>query len=94
MASSHRHGDARVCGATTVVTGQDFFSVDGQLWAVDGDQNSHGGGALHTTHDWFTINGKGVIVVQDHASADALCPIPPDHCDPFATGFSDLVNVS
>lgn len=93
MAFAHRQDDARVCGATTVVEGQDFLTIEGKLWAVDGDPNSHGGGALRTTHDWLTINGRGVIVVADHAAPDALCPVPP-HCDPVAVGFSDLVEVT
>ncbi|TCR60933.1 hypothetical protein [Bosea sp. BK604] len=93
MAFAHRHGDVRNCGATTIVSGQGHVTVDGKLWAVEGDQNSHGGGALITSHAWLTINGRGVIVVGDHAAPDALCPIPP-HCDPMAVGFSSLVDVA
>jgi uncharacterized Zn-binding protein involved in type VI secretion len=90
---AHRHGDARICGASTIVSGQSLLTVDGQLWAVHGDNNSHGGGALISTHSWLTINGKGVIVVGDPAGADALCPVPP-HCNPSAVGSSSLVDVA
>jgi uncharacterized Zn-binding protein involved in type VI secretion len=90
---AHRHGDSRICGASTIVAGQSHVTVEGQLWAVDGDPNDHGGGALISTHAWLTINGKGVIVAQDPAGADALCPVPP-HCNPSAVGFSDLVDVA
>lgn len=94
MAYCHRQDDARVCGAVTVVAGQDFFRVEGKLWAVDGDPNSHGDGQLITSHAWLKINGKGVIVVGDNAAPDDLCLlVGGDHCDPVAVGYSDLVNV-
>ena len=93
MAYSHREGDTRICGATTVHQGQDFVKVDGQLWAVNGDPNTDGGGGLNTSHNWLTINGKGIIVNGDSADADSLCPIPP-HCNPAATGYDDLITVS
>lgn len=92
---AHRHGDLRACGASTVVAGQDFMTVEGQLWAVDGDPDSHGSGALATSHAWLTINGKGVIVVGDSAAPDDLCPIAGGaHCAPSAVGFSDLTDVA
>lgn len=93
MPNAHRHDDARICGATTIVTGQAIVQVDGKLWAVNGDGNSDGGGALITSHDWVTINGLGVIVAGDHAAPDSVCPVPP-HCDPLAIGFSSLVQIS
>jgi uncharacterized Zn-binding protein involved in type VI secretion len=94
MANSHRQGDARICGATTSVTGQDFVTVDGQLWSVNGDPNSHGDGALVTSNGWLTIAGKGVIVVGDSAGPDSLCiPVGPPHCAPNAVGFSDMIDV-
>ena len=95
MAYSHRQNDARACGATTIVSGQDFVLVDGKLWSVDGDNNTDGGGALSTSHSWLTIGGKGIIVNGDSAAPDSLCPIPGGpHCAPSATGYSDLVSVS
>lgn len=95
MANAHRNGDARACGATTIVSGQDFVLVDGELWSVDGDDNTDGGGALSTSHSWLTIAGKGIIVNGDSAAPDSLCPIPGGpHCAPNATGFSDLITVS
>ena len=94
MAYCHRHGDSRSCGATTEVTGQFFLTVDGKLWAVNGDKNTHGNGDLETSNSWLTINGKGVIVENDHASSDGLCaPLGGAHCDPQATGYSSLINV-
>jgi hypothetical protein len=95
MAYSHVHGNSRACGATTIVTGQDFVKIEGKLWSVDGDNNTDGGGPLSTSHGWLKINGKGVIVQGDSAAGDALCPIPGGaHCAPNATGYDDLVQVS
>lgn len=94
MALCHRQTDARTCGAGTVVQGQDFFTVDGQLWAVDKDPNDHGAGELSTSRPWITINGKGVICVGDSAAPDNLCPIVGGpHCAPAAVGNSPLVDV-
>lgn len=93
MAKAHRQDDARICGATTIVEGQSFVTIGGKLWAVEGDPNTDGGGALITSHAWLMINGRGVIVAGDHAAPDAVCPVPP-HCDPLAVGFISLVDVS
>jgi uncharacterized Zn-binding protein involved in type VI secretion len=90
----HRNNDARECGAKTVVTGQDFVKVDGELWAVDQDKEDHGNGGLITSHDWLKINGKGVIVKDDSASADQKCESEGgNHCNPKAQGFDDMIDV-
>lgn len=91
MTFVHRQGDQRACGATTIVTGQDFVFVDSQLWAVDKDQDTHGGGALNATCQYITINNKKVVLQNDTASPDdgGLGA----HANPIATGFSNLVNV-
>jgi len=63
MPSAHRNGDSRACGATTVVTGQSTVFVNGQLWAVLNDPNTHGnGGLINTTGSTVFIEGKPVIV--------------------------------
>lgn len=94
MPAAHRHGDARVCGATTQVAGQGTVYVNGQLWAVDGDPNSHGGGGLIPGGGGEVyIEGKKVIVnAADNANPDALCiPIGPPHCNPAtAAGSGDV----
>jgi len=95
MAYSHRHNDSRACGALTVVSGQDFVTIEGQLWAVDGNPNSHGGGALSASKTYVTIGGKPIIVAGDSAAPDALCPTAGGpHCAPSAVGFSNLVDVA
>jgi len=88
MAIAHVNGGQRSCGATTVVQGQDFVMVDGELWAVDNDPDTHGGGGLITSHSWLTINGKGVIVKDDSAQTDNLL-----HPNPKATDGDALIDV-
>jgi hypothetical protein len=80
-----------VCGATTVVTNQSTVYSEGKLWAVEGDQNSHGGGALIASQTAVKIEGKSVIVHKpDNASPDGLCPIPGGpHCAPATAEGSD-----
>lgn len=91
---AHRHGDQRSCGATTVVSGQSFVTVDGQLWAVENDQNTHGGGGLIASKTYIKIGGKSVIVVNDSANQDNLCPsLGGEHCNPKASSGSNLINV-
>lgn len=92
--AAHRHGDARICGATTIVSGQSTVYVNNQLWAVQGDKNTHGEGALFptTNPDSIYIEGKSIIVHgPDHAEPDDLCiPIGEPHCDPeTAAGSGD-----
>lgn len=53
-----------------------------ELWAVEDDQNSHGGGALNadgnSSPQTVKINGKPVIVHESTAEPDDLGhPLPP-----------------
>jgi len=95
MPPVHRHGDARTCGATTIVTGQSTVRSDGKLWAVEGDQNSHGGGQLIASSSVY-IEGKRVVVHRpDNASPDSLCPDPGGpHCAPKTAQGSPTTNVT
>ena len=69
----HRHGDSRVCGATTVVANQSTVFANDKLIAVNGDPNSHGGGALIAGSNNVFINKIAVVNhTPDGASADAL----------------------
>lgn len=71
MPEAHRHDDKRQCDATTIVTGQSTVFVNGKLWAVEGDKNSHGEGGLIPTETTVKIEGKPVIVnTPDMASGD------------------------
>jgi hypothetical protein len=92
MPGAHRHGDARACGATTVVVGQGSTYVNGRLWAVEGDINSHGNGELVASVATVLIEGKRVIVnAPDDAAPDDLCiPLNGAHCEPMtAEGSGD-----
>lgn len=93
MAGAHTHGMARICGATTVVIGQDNVFVNGQLWAVHGDPNSHGQGNLVASGNKVFINGKPVIInAPDGANPDTLCDlIGPPHCGPSTAAGSGNV---
>lgn len=89
--AAHRHGDQRVCGATTIVQGQTDVYVNNKLWAVEGDPNTHGNGQLIATGQTMFINNKKVICnTPDHASPDNLCPLGgAQHCDPMTAQGSD-----
>jgi len=90
MPQAHRHGDARVCGATTIVQNQSSVFVNDKLWSVEGSINSHGEGGLIPTGSTVEIEGILVIVhTSDHANPDLLCPvIGAPHCDPATAGGS------
>jgi len=93
MAAIHRHSDARVCGATTVVSGNTTVFANDLLVSVDGDPNSHGAGALAAGSNHMYCHG--ILVVNntpDGAAADSICPIPP-HCAPITAGGSPNVFV-
>lgn len=93
MPAAHRHGDSRTCGATTVVQNQSTVFVNGRLWAVKGDPNTHGGGNLINTGTTVFISGIPVIVHSaDPAAPDGLCPIAGGpHCGPATASGSDNV---
>ena len=89
----HRQDDSRSCGATTIVSGQSTVYAGGKLISVDGDLNSHGGGALAAATKDVFVNGKMVVNVGDSASADDLCPtVGEEHCAPeAASGLGTVI---
>lgn len=96
MPGAHRHDDSRFCGATTIVTGQSTVRVEGKLWAVEGDKDTHcNEGELSAVYGPgnIRISGKKVIcAVGDSASSDrAGCIVehPAGSTDP--SGHSDTV---
>jgi len=93
MPGAHCNGQLRVCGATTVVEGQENVWVNDELWAVDEDPNSHGNGNLVSGSLNVFINDRLVINNSpDEALADGLCPLPP-HCAPSTDEGSENVFV-
>ena len=57
----HRHGDARACGATTIVSGQSTVFANSKLIAVNGDPNTHGAGNLVAGSNNVFINSIAVV---------------------------------
>lgn len=88
---AHRNGDARVCGAVTVVQNQSSVYVNGELWAVRGSFNSHGnGGLINTTGTTIEIEGIPVIVHgPDQANPDDL-ELAPHDVPSTAAGSGDV----
>ncbi len=81
----HRQDDSRSCGATTIASQSTVFA-GGKAIAVDGDVNSHGGGALSAATNNVFIGGIAIVNVGDSASADNLCPTAGgSHCAPSAS---------
>lgn len=92
MGAVHRQDDLRSCSATTVVNNQSTVFVNGKLWAIKDSINSHGNGQLINSGSTVTINGLPVIIQNDNAKPDNLCPKPGgNHCNPVAVGHSDNV---
>ena len=91
----HRNGDARVCGASTVVSGQTTVFANNVLVSVNGDPNSHSAGNL--VADTNHVYANNIMVVNntpDSAGADGLCiPVGPPHCTPSTAGGSPNVYV-
>ena len=80
MPNAHRNNDARNCGALTTVVGQSTVFVNGKLWAVENDPETHGHGELVATYGPKNvyINGKHVIcAVGDTALADSAAHTSP-----------------
>lgn len=67
MPAAHRHTDSRACGATTTVVGQSTVFVNGLLWAVEFDLDTHCDpkGPLKPDKRTIFIEGKNVIDVGD-----------------------------
>lgn len=89
----HRDTDSRTCGATTVVSGQSTVFANNLLVSVDGDPNSHDGGALGAVCNQVFVNNLMVVNhTPDTAAADALCPpLGGAHCGPAtASGSGDV----
>ena len=89
MPAIHRHGDARVCGATTIVSGQSTVYANGVLVSVNGDINTHGAGALVAGSDNVFAGGKAVVNnTPDAALIDTLGHAPA--LTKTAAGSSDV----
>ncbi|NBR22687.1 MAG: hypothetical protein EBU08_02645 [Micrococcales bacterium] len=94
MPGAHRDTDPRTCGATTAsVQGRNVY-VNGLLWSINGDPNTHGGGSLSAATNNVFIGGVAVCNDNDSAAPDSLCaPVGGAHCAPSASGGSSNVFV-
>ena len=83
MKPIHRDTDSRACGASTIATNHKV-TANSLLIAVNGDPNSHGGGALNASSKKVYCGGILVVIHKaDSAAPDALCvPIGGAHCGP------------
>ena len=94
MPAVHRDTDSRACGATTKSAQGSNVYVNSLLWSINGDPNSHGGGALSAATNNVFIGGIAVCNDKDSAAADDLCPpLGGAHCAPDADGGSSNVFV-
>jgi len=94
----HRNNDGRACGATTTVRGQGTVYVNNQLASVQGDPNTHGGGALSANVNDGTvfINNIKVVLKGSEAAPDTFCSgraraRGSPHCNPVSVGASPNV---
>ena len=98
MPGAHRHNDKRFCDAKTIVTGQSTVRVEGKLWAVEGDKDTHcNGGDLSATYGPgnIRISGKKVIcAVGDSAASDKEdCEVvhPAGSTDPLEHSYTVII---
>jgi hypothetical protein len=97
MPGAHRDGDNRFCDAITQVTGQGTVFVNGKLWAVEGDLDTHcDQGALIPTYGAKNVYIEGKLVicaVGDSAAPDKqFCFVehPPPLSRPYGHS-SDVI---
>jgi uncharacterized Zn-binding protein involved in type VI secretion len=94
MPGAHRTTDPRACGAKTASVQSRNVYVNGLLWSINGDPNTHGGGALKAGTNNVFIGGIAVCNLNDAAAPDSLCaPLGGAHCAPKAVGGSGNVFV-
>lgn len=75
MPGAHLNGDLRKCGATTIVLNQSTVFVNGKLWSVEGDKDTHCVmGTLSAVYGPKNvyIEGKHVICAEGDTAGDDL----------------------
>lgn len=87
----HRQDDLRICNAKTVTQCTDV-RVNKKFISIEDDPNTHQMGLLRATLTVgkVRVNGKPVILLDDPAGPDKICPVPP-HCNPKAKTASPNV---
>lgn len=87
MAPVHRHGDARSCDATTVVSINTNVFANEKLIAVHGNLNTHGSGALVAGSKNVFIKG---IAVVNHTPDNGLADSAGHNPTPTAAGSANV----
>lgn len=84
MPAIHRNTDARICGASTIVTGNSTVFANNLLVSVNGDPNTHGNGNLIAgSHNVYAHNILTVNNTPDSAHPDNKCHHHHNsHCSP------------
>jgi uncharacterized Zn-binding protein involved in type VI secretion len=73
MPGAHRNDDVRFCGAKTIVVGQSNVRVNGRLWAVENDYDTHcNQGALNAIYGAKNVRIGGLLVIC--AVGDSAAP--------------------
>lgn len=87
----HRHNDKRVCGARTRAQCNNV-RVNYRWISIQDDPNSHRNGNLIATITVGKVHAfnKPVILINDPARPDSLCP-GDSHCNPRAATASENV---
>lgn len=97
MPGAHRDTDSRFCGAKTIVVGQSSVKVNGILWAVEGDIDTHCNqgslSAVYGPRNVYIEKKRVICAMGDTASDDmAGCEVlhPAGSTDPLGHS-SDVV---
>lgn len=94
MPAVHRLGDARNCGASTIVIGQGSVFANSKLVSVLNDINTHKKGELLASNNDGTVfaGGLPIVLLGSTAKPDLLCPSAGGpHCLPIAAAGSGNV---
>ena len=89
MPAAHVNGQFRSCGATTVVEGQENVWVNDELWAVEEDPNSHGGGGLISETEPLEVFINDMKVINN--TPDGAYPDSAGHVYPSTAEGSENV---
>ena len=92
MPGAHRNNDLRYCGAKTIVETQTTVFVNNELWAVEGDPNTHGEGRLYAFYGAKNVYVENKLIIcapGDKAHEDEEGHISPQ-VDP-STASSDTI---
>lgn len=92
MPAIHRHTDARICGARTIVTGNGTVFANNLLVSVNNDPDTHNcGNLIAACRNVFVENKMVVNNTPDQAKPECSCS--GVHCNPMTAQGSPNVFV-